>query len=101
MHIYLNLVKINCFLDVYPYHLIKFQSLNAPSCQHFWTGLLFMYIVHYNIQYYFLFLLKNVPIVFYRRLSIKSSLFYKMTQDFNNFLKDVFHAFRQNTGQFS
>ena len=38
MHIYLNQVKINCFLDVYKHNFIKIQSSNATSCQYFWTG---------------------------------------------------------------
>ena len=86
MHIYLNLVKINCFLYVYPYHLIKFQSLNAPSCQHFWTGLLFMYIVLCNIQYYFPFFIEKLyfPIVLLDPFPSKALFLKKITQDFND-----------------
>ena len=45
MHIYLNLVKINCFLDIFQNNFIKIQSSNVPSCPEFWTGFLLMYFV--------------------------------------------------------
>ena len=63
----LNLVKINCFLGVYQYNFIKFQSSNTPSCQNFWTGFLIHVctynIVLYNIQYYFHFFLTKFRVI--------------------------------------
>ena len=78
VYIYLNLVKINCFLDIFQHNFIKIQSSNAPSCSEFWTGFFINVFCAYNKSYFF-FKGKGKfsKCFFYRRLSTEPKACFK------------------------